>query len=343
MSDSEVLPIYRINPTHPVIAPKIKPPFISGNWNRMTKWVFSQGSFIQAYIARIMMKRDNAVIIEGERGEGKTNVLLFFLLYFNTYFKQPFTVERNVMLGRDVDLTINWIAEDFRQTPNSAIGIDESEIPFSRYTGITIQNREAKIFMDTFRELELGIFFVCPDKDVLDQKIVDRCNWNIICDWNSEDKREVEVTIEYYGKTKDRTRFQWLKYEELIIPYVSQDLYDALRYKKHADLYTEVGIIKDFKESRKEKIKDVKKLAKIELTNKINKIIASKLTVNDKIKELLRIEVPKYKVESLLKDEGASRARVELMEHYLLTEESKELELTALEKEKKANERKKEE
>jgi hypothetical protein len=341
LSDFEILPIYKYNPTHPVIAPKIKPPFISGDWNRMTKWIFSHGSFIEAYIARLKTNRDNAVIIEGERGEGKTNVLLFFLEYFNTYFKVPFSVDRNVFLGRDVDLTVNWIAEDFKKTPLSAIGIDESEIPFSRYTAHSIQNREAKIFMDTFRELQLGVFLVCPDKDILDQRIVDRCNWNIICDWNDEDKKEVEITVEYYGKTKDRTRFKWLKYEEIIIPYVSQELYDTLRYVKHADLYSDVGLIKDFHEKRKGKIKDVKKIAKIEQTNRINRILASNLTVNDKIKELLRIEVPKYKVESLLKDEGATRTRVELMDHYILTEESKELELTSSEKDKNTTERKK--
>lgn len=325
---TEILPFYRVTPTHPIIAPIMKPPFLAGDWNRMTKWVFSHGSFIDAYIARLNYNRDNAVIIEGERGEGKTNVLLFFLLYFNNYFKVPFSVDRNVFLGRDVDLTVNWIAERFKDTPNSAIGIDESEIPFSRYGAITIQNREAKIFMDVFRELMLGVFFVCPDKDILDQRIVDRCNWNIICDWNDEDKREVEVTVEYYGKNKDRTRFKWLKFEEIIIPYVDQSFYDALKYKKHSDLYTDSGVTKTFHKTRKEKLQESKKLVKVEQAKVINKILTSNLTVNDKIKELLRREVAKYKIESLLKKEGVTKSKVELMEHYLLSEQAKELELS---------------
>lgn len=341
MAKSEYLPIFNVEETHRFIAPKLKPPFISGDWNRMTKWVFSQGSFIEAYIARLNTKRDNAVIIEGERGEGKTNVLLFLILYFCMYFKVPFSVEKNIMLGRDVDLTINWIAERFKRHPFSALGVDEAEIPFSRYTAHAIQNREAKIFMDTFRELKLGVFLVCPDKDILDQRIVDRCNWNIICDWNDEDKKQVEVTIEYYGKSKDRTRFRWLKYEEVVIPYVSVEIYNELRYKKHADLYTDVGITKDFHETRKVKIDDVKKIAKLEKTKKINEILSSGLTLNDKIKELLRIKVAKYKVESLLKDEGSTKSRVELMEHYLLSEEADKLALTLEGKEKKGRERKK--
>lgn len=331
---SELLPIYQRSVTHPAIAPKLKPPFISGDWNRMTKWIFSFGSFTKAYIARLQSKRDNAVIIEGERGEGKTNCLLFFLQYFNNFFKVPFSVDRNVFLGRDVDLTVNWIANDFRQYPCSAIGIDESEIPFSRYTAHSIQNREAKIFMDTFRELHLGVFFVCPDKDILDQRIVDRCNWNIICDWNDRKKKEVEIQIEYYGKTKDRTKFKWLKYEELVVPYIDEEIYQALQFIKHEDLYTDQGITRDFHQTRKEKIKDVKKSEKLEQAIKIDKILDSKLTVNDKIKALLKIKVPKYKVESLLKEEGATRTRVDVMEHYLLSEESKELGLTSSKKKK---------
>ncbi len=325
---SKILPFYRVTPTHPAIAPVMKPPFLTGDWNRMTKWVFSHGTFLKAYIARLNANRDNAVIIEGERGEGKTNCLLFFLQYFNTHFQVPFSVDRNVLLGRDVDLTVNWIAEEFGGNPNSAIGIDESEIPFSRYGAITIQNREAKIFMDVFRELKLGVFFVCPDKDILDQKIVDRCNWNIICDWNDEDKREVEVTIEYYGKNKDRTRFKWLKYQSLIIPYVDESIYDALKYKKHSDLYTDAGVTKTFHKTRKEKLQESKKLLKIEQANLINKVLSSKLTANDKIKELLKKGVPKYKIESLLKKEGVTKSKVELMEHYLLTEQAKELEIS---------------
>lgn len=341
MAKSEYLPIFNVEETHRLITPKLKPPFISGDWNRMTKWVFSHGSFIIAYIERLLTGRDNAVVIEGERGEGKTNVLLFLMLYFCMYFKVPFSVDHNVKLGRDVDLTINWIAEKFRQYPFSALGVDEAEIPFSRYTAHAIQNREAKIFMDTFRELKLGVFLVCPDKDILDQRIVDRCNWNIICDWNDEDKKEVEVTIEYYGKSKDRTRFRWLKYEEVVIPYVSEEIYNALRYKKHADLYTEVGITKDFHETRKEKLVDAKQIKKVEKTKAINKILTSDLTLNDKIKELLIIKVAKYKVESLLKGEGATKGRVELMEHYVLSDEADKLALTLEGKEKKDRERKK--
>ena len=340
LSLNEFLPIYKSELTHPQLSPKIKPPFIAGDWNRMTKWVFSHDSFIDAYIARLKANRDNAVIIEGERGEGKTNCLLFFLLYFNTYFKVPFDENRNVYLGRDVDLTVNWIAEDYKPYPFSAIGIDEAEIPFSRYTALTIQNREAKIFMDTFRELQLGVFFVCPDKDILDQRVVDRCNWNIICDWNDEQKQEVEITIEYYGKSKDRTRFRWLKYEELIIPYVPKEIYDGLKRRKHADLYTDEGVTKDFHTTRKGKLAETKKSQKMEQTIRINEILTSKLTVNDKIKELLRVKVPKYKVESLLKSEGATRSRVELMEHYILSEELDTLKLTSKGNDKKTNERK---
>ncbi len=338
---NEYLPIFRPVETHRFISPKLKPPFITGDWNRMTNWVFSLGSFITAYITRLKMNRDNAITIEGERGEGKTNVLLFFLLYFCTYFGVPFTVNNNVYLGRDVDLTVNWVAEKFKAHPFSAMGVDEAEIPFSRYTAHAIQNREAKIFMDTFRELKLGVFLVCPDKDILDQRIVDRCNWNIICDWNDEDKREVEVTVEYYGKSKDRTRFRWLKYEELVIPYVSEEIYNALRVKKHADIYTAIGITKDFHETRKAKLGDSKKIAKLEKTAKINEILTSALTRNDKIKELLRMKVAKYKVESLLKKEGATKSGVELMEHYVLSEEADELALASERKEKMGRERKK--
>ena len=341
MPKSEYLPIYSREPTHYLLRPKLKPPFIHGDWNTMTKWVFTFGSFIQACIARMRSDRDNAIIIEGERGEGKTNVLLFFIEYFCKYFGVPFSVDRNIFLGRDVDLTVNWIAEEFKETPFSAIGIDESEIPFSKYTAHSIQNREAKIFMDTFRELQLLVFFVCPDKEILDSRIVDRCNWNIICDWNAIDKRYVEVTIEYYGKSKDRTRFRWLKFEEILIPYVDEKIYQQLRYKKHGDLYSESGLAKDLHETRKEKMLGLKKSKKIVMANKINEIMGLDLTVNDKVKELLRIEVPKYKVESLLKKQGVTKTTVELMEHYLLTEQSKELEIVRQKKEKESRERKK--
>jgi hypothetical protein len=314
---SRILPIWTKAKSHPFITPKKLPPFISGDWNTMTKWVFDQGSFTEACIARMNMDRDNAVIIEGERGEGKTNVLLWFIEYFNLYFGNSYSVDRNIYLGRDVDLTVNWIAEDFRNQPNSAIGIDESEIPFSKYTAITIQNREAKIFMDVFRELKLLIFFVCPDKDILDSRIVDRCNWNIICDWNDMDKKQVEVTVEYYGKLKDRTKFRWLRFEDLIIPYVDEAYYHQLRAKKHSDLYSKDGLKKDFHATRKQKLAQMRKDVKVELALKRQEVVDSKLTLTDKIIELLRLETPKYSVVTLLKKEGATISRINLAEHYL--------------------------
>lgn len=325
-SDIEYLPIFNKSETHPVMQPKMKPPFIRGDWNAMTKKVFELGGFIEAFIWRLQTERDNAVIIEGERGEGKTNVLLFFLMLFNAFFKVPFTVKNNIYLGRDVDLTVNWIANDFKDLPFSSIGIDEAEIPFSRYTAITIQNREAKIFMDTFRELFLGVFFVCPDKDILDPRIVDRCNWNIIADWKDEDNRCVEVTIEYYGKSKDRTRFKWLKYEELIIPYVDEQVYEQLRMIKHGDLYSSDGLKKSFKEQRKVKLEQVKKSQKIEQAMKVKAIVSSKADLDDKMFELFKLDLPKYRIQALLKEEGATKSRVELMEHYYLTELAEKLE-----------------
>jgi hypothetical protein len=327
MSDEiEFLPIFDKSETHSVMKPKMKPPFITGDWNTMTKKVFEKGGFVEAFIWRLQTERDNAVIIEGERGEGKTNVLLFFISLFNLFFKVPFTVNKNVYLGRDVDLTVNWIAKDFKELPFSSIGIDEAEIPFSRYTAITIQNREAKIFMDTFRELFLGVFFVCPDKEILDQRIVDRCNWNIIADWNDKDNQCVEVTIEYYGKSKDRTRFKWLKYEELMIPYVNEDVYEQLRMLKHADLYSSAGLKKSFADQRKIKLEQVKKSKKIEQAMRVNAVVGSKADLDDKMLGLFKLELPKYRIEALLKEEGATKARVELMEHFYLTELAEKLE-----------------
>jgi len=313
----QALPIWTRAKSHPFVTPKRLPPFISGDWNTMTKWVFEQGSFTEACIARMNMDRDNAIVIEGERGEGKTNVLLWFIQYFNLYFNNPYSVDKNIYLGRDVDLTVNWIAEDFKGQPNSAIGIDEAEIPFSIYTAITIQNREAKIFMDTFRELKLLIFFVCPDKDALDKRIVDRCNWNIICDWNDMDKKQVEITVEYYGKLKDRTKFRWLRFEDVIIPYVDEGYYNQLRAKKHSDLYSSDGLKKDFHTTRKQKLAAIKKDKKKELALERQKVVDSKITLTDKIIELLRLETPKYSVETLLKKEGATISRINLAEHYL--------------------------
>lgn len=332
---NEVLPINRVEKTHPSLKPIMKPPFIKGEWNTMTKKVFSFGSFVKAFIWRLENERDNAVIIEGERGEGKTNVLLFFIFLFCNYFKVPVSIPTNIFLGRDVDLTVNWVAKKFKNLPFSSIGIDEAEIPFSRYTAITIQNREAKIFMDTFRELKLGVFFVCPDKDILDPRIVDRCNWNIICDWNSHNQKYVEATIEYYGKTKDRTRFKWLEFETLRIPYVDQQVYNQLRVMKHGDLYSEAGLLKSFKEIRKKKLEDVRETAKLKLARKMNEIVKSVLPVDDKIIELLRLKVPKYKIQALLKEEGATKSRVELQEHWYLIDLAEKLEKLKKEKEKK--------
>lgn len=317
---SDFLPIYSKDMLHPLVKPKMKPPFITGEWNTMTRKMFEQDGFVNAFIWRLENNRDNAVIIEGERGEGKTNTLLFFLTEFNKYFNVPFSVNTNIYLGRDVDLNVHWIGTDFKEYPFSSIGIDEAEIPFSKYTAITIQNREAKIFMDTFRELRLGIFFVCPDKDILDSRIVDRCNWNIICDWNDEDNRQVEATIEYYGKTKDRTKFKWLRFEDLSIPYVDEVIYEELQHKKHTDLYTKEGMMRSYKETAKEKLKQEKKSEKIEKAKLVNQIVDSKKDLDDKIMELLVIEVPKYRILALLKKKGATNGRVELMEHYYLSE-----------------------
>lgn len=332
---TEFLPFYQSGVTHPSIKPKMKPPFIKGEWNTMTKKIFSFGSFTKAFIWRLKNERDNAVIIEGERGEGKTNLLLFFILLFCSYFGVPFSVPKNIFLGRDVDLTVNWIASAFKNKPFSCIGIDEAEIPFSRYTAITIQNREAKIFMDTFRELKLGVFFVCPDKDILDPRIVDRCNWNIICDWNDHKRRYVEATVEYYGKTKDRTRFKWLEYETIKVPYVDEQVYNQLRVMKHGDLYTDKGLTKSFHDVRKKKLEDVKETEKLQLAKKMNEIVKSGMPVDDKIIDLLKLKVPKYKIQALLKEEGATKSRVELQEHWYLIELAEKLEKLKNEKEKK--------
>lgn len=318
---SDRLPIWGRSTTHPLLEPETKPPFITGDWNMMTKRVFQFGSFVKAAIWRMKRERANAIIIEGELGEGKTNVLLYFLMYLNNHFNVPFSVENNVFLGRDVDLTINWIAKRFKPYPYSAIGIDESEVCFSRYQAHSIQNREAKIFMDTFRELKLIIFFVCPDKDILDQRIVDRCNWNIICDDNNDIEGFVDITIEYYAKTKDRTRFRWLEYEELRIPYVPQTVYNDLRRIKHADLYTDKGLEKDFHTTRKERMKDSKQSAKVIQAKRIQEIIDSKSVVNDKIQDMISIKVPLYQIEMLLKKEGATKSRIALMHQFWLTQQ----------------------
>lgn len=331
-----ILPIYSHNMMHPGLKAKIKPSFLKGNWNRMTKLMFQIGTFIECYTWRLENKRDNAVIIEGERGEGKTNTMLFLLMLFNYYFKVPFSQFRSVYLGREVDLTVNFIKETHQ--PFESIAIDESEICFSMYRATSIQNREAKIFMDTFRDLQLGVFFVCPDKGILDTRIVERCNWNIICDWNDIETKEVEVTIEYYGRYKDKTHFEWLMFDKLILPWVPAEIYRALYRRKNTKLYTRDGMT-DFHETRKEKDKAAQLQKRAERAVVKQKIIDSKNTVSSKILELLRLGVTKSDIISLLrKEEGVDNFRVKQMEQEYLIEVAR---AASLKKESKDLENKK--
>jgi hypothetical protein len=313
------LPLYQQRPIHPYQQTELLPSFLSGNWNKMTQLMFNLESFREAYIYRLEHRRDNACIVEGERGEGKTNVVLFLLRYFNTYFNVPFSVDRNVYLGRDVDLSVNFVGQDFKNYPFSAIAIDEAEIPFSLYRAASIQNREAKIFMDTFRSLKLGIFFVCPDKSILDQRIVDRCNWNIICDWNEIDKEYVEITIEYYGRSKDRTTFEWLQFEEILIPYIDKPIYDILDERKHGELYTTDGL-RDYHVTRKGRLDESAEIREIERAMKIQVILDSDVTLNDKVFDLFTIPCKNSEIVSYLKEEKITDYRVKrLRKDWLLS------------------------
>lgn len=319
------LSIYSQTPIHPYQATVQLPSFLSGDWNRMTKLMYSMRSFEAAFIWRLMNQRDNAVIVEGERGEGKTNVMIYLLKRFNEYFGVPFSVSNNIYLGRDVDLSVNFIGEDFRDFPFSSIAVDESEICFSGYRAQSIQNREAKIFMDTFRALKLGVFFVCPDKTALDSRIVDRCNWNIICDWNEIDDRFVEVTVEYYGRSRDRSLFEWLEFEQLIIPYVEEEYYIELDKRKHGELYTESGL-RDYHETRGQRLQEGKERREIKRAIRIQEIIDSDMTLNDKIFELFAIPCKNNEVVSNLKDEGATDYRVKKLRQQWLVSKRQVLE-----------------
>ena len=65
----------------------------------------------------------------------------------------------------------------------------------------------------------------------------------------------------------------------------------------------------------------------------MNEIIKSPIPVDDKIIELLRLKVPKYKIQALLKEEGATKSRVELQEHWYLIDLAEKL--AKLQKERK--------
>jgi len=309
----------------------INPIFDFNKWDEVSAKILNIGDYYDCWNWLIDHYYDADTVITGRKGSGKTSVTLRIGYDKSKQKDVSFTVKKNVLLGRKVDLTPELISDDFEEY--QVIAIEELQHAFHKMRSTTTANVEANRFMDLKRKFKLNVIGNMPkitsvDKDLVNEKIVFWIN----CWKNSKRKKEVHTIIHVNVQSRDGKYSDFIKLEERIFPYAPKALYEKAT-KKWGQKMTDVRELEDF---RKAQLRRIELKQQQQKRKRVQEIVHSSLTDNEKGYLLLDMGYSKGRIPHALNIKKRAKffceeREAELDVNPLLIEDAKEKLLLELE------------
>jgi len=284
--------------------------------NYITKKAFEFSNFYDALKWRNKNEYLNLMLIVGIPGSGKSNNSLEIAKQMNAYNNIKFELKRHVLLGRNIDLTLEFLAEKFEY--GTYIIVEEAELVVNRLNAVTIQNKEAKQTLSTIRHAGINFIFNCPTLIEIDKQIVNnQLDWVISCYHNDKKKKKVHTIIEFNARDT-RTMFQeYLVHSKIAFNYIPLKEYEFYKAEKTSILYSSEQRINDFHSAQKQRLTDVKGLEKANRVQEFIKICKTKRNKTEKALRGFILNLSQSEVNEMMKTYstgGFSYAKIKSLE-----------------------------
>lgn len=237
------------------------------DWNYRTKRMMSL-DFKSALRWRQERNITNNVIVIGETGSGKTNVVLtLIVLFMKMYSITNWTLE----IGKHLDFDLHKILATFGQ--NSLIVTEEAHDSFNRYAARSIQNRSLMATLESIRKHNVHFIFVTPNFDNIDMNVFSKAiHWLIIVQENDHENKRVKVRIDYNCKFANMREQDFYEHSTYWFNWVDEQ--EFLDYDEKVENYGKDSNVKDFKKERREFLQKTKQDIEAEKISKFSKLVS---------------------------------------------------------------------
>jgi hypothetical protein len=169
------------------------------NWSTKTRIYFRLGTLEKCVEWSFKNKRPILFVVDGQSGEGKTSVVIYFLYKFlKRYARVTFTPENfrhYFRLGRHVGVDPRRMAKEFKT--GDFFAVDEARLCMSSKRAMSDQNLKVNDFTTQIREKQIAMFAIATSKDQLDKEFIQFNNiFRISVDYNDMRSKSVRFNVQ---------------------------------------------------------------------------------------------------------------------------------------------------
>lgn len=223
------------------------------DWDRMSRFKL-ENPFPEVLKLRIEEHNlVNFVVLTGSTGSGKSNASLWLA----SEMDQDFSMKHNIYLGKDTDLSLDYIVEEHEK--GEWIIIEEAQYVVNRYAYRSTQSKEARGTLDSIRDYGVNFIFNAPSINTLDKHIVEhQIDFNIICSYVDHKKKTVDAFIEANCKDTKIYNYGYVDHSQMKIPFIKSNIFEEYQEIKRKKLYDPQAFRRTFKEARSERLRSKK-------------------------------------------------------------------------------------
>ena len=212
---------------------------LDGDYDDMAFQMFKFKDPVEAMIWRSKNDWTNDIMVNGARGNGKSNVMLALAKMLNEAFGFRFDeefLEHVYYQGKSTRLSVFDLAE--KHEPYQTLLMDEIHQFLSRYRASSTQNVEGKDFFAVKRDLHLNIIATTPSVRLVDGLAVDELfDWRINVYKRDKVKKRCYAIVEFRASSRDGWTQEWIEHSKIVVPYVNFRIFKLYQQLKDQNVY----------------------------------------------------------------------------------------------------------
>lgn len=279
---------------------EVLPPYVKTMYqpDQESQRILQIGDFEVAYLYRVLKNDMNIVVVMGQQGRGKTN-LIQYPIKFCKALNVPFSWEHNLYIGEDTIMHRKYLK---KRHPNKGEHVISDEAEFLNVPN-SKQLRELKYTLASCRDSGLHFWFLFPTPKDFNMAVVDsHANWIIQVSYR-DDKRRI-VRFKIFFKVTFENQFhgaEWVEYpfpnRNFIVPFLPKRQFN--KYIDIKERIYDISHTEDYWKARNKFEAEMKILDKDEdkekLLLEVSKIMKSKLSKQSKAIAVSQLQVGKHK------------------------------------------------
>lgn len=274
----------------------------NNKWNRRTKEIMNL-DFITALKWRKKRNLVNNILVVGETGSGKTNVVL----KLEKIMKKLYNLENVYFeMGKHLDFELHHVLEKYKA--NSLITVEEAHHAFDLYSYRSTGTRSLGQTIDSIRKHNVHFLLITPSASNLATKLLyDNINWIITASYNDWKNKRIETVVEYNARELKNENPEFVQHSQFYVNWVSVSEFKNWDDKvvKYAESIDHELAINE-KRKRREEQRDftMKKSIILEFMNEVN---TTDMTTNKRKKQVelavkgIELGLTKSKIKGILR------------------------------------------